>query len=428
MIRRSIPIILVLVMVAGLAMADPWRVRITDMDTAGPLGGGVGPWPIDLPWMFPNEMQSNSQTGSWSSAGGTFRYYRMWSQVHNASYTASTGALTLEYLTYVSLTGVGMPRLNGWVDNTYKYTGSVWESWWRNIWAAPNEVDYAASTDGLNYLTMPVACTLTGASNQTYGPEDVHITTDGARIMVHSDAYVHGRGMSTATNGTTLWQDIDGHDHGDAHMEWIHDPDSGPGISQYAKFNLACDGNLFMTQESYISGNGLGLVIGTNGAIGSGGPDYVWVSDPNGTDPTLLPSLMSGLGLVGLSAPNIIDGIAGFGLKTTGIGLVNGDEATTPATKFLIIYGATYDTTGVPGGAYTRAGIGRATLELTKNNADVNFDGTVNFSDLSGFSASWGKSTGDPQFIPSLDSNGDGTISFPDLSAFSVRWGKDCTY
>jgi len=55
---------------------------------------------------------------------------------------------------------------------------------------------------------------------------------------------------------------------------------------------------------------------------------------------------------------------------------------------------------------------------------DSNGDGAVNFSDLSAFSISWGKSCGDPEYWAGFDVNADCTINFSDLSYFSSCWGE----
>jgi len=55
---------------------------------------------------------------------------------------------------------------------------------------------------------------------------------------------------------------------------------------------------------------------------------------------------------------------------------------------------------------------------------DSNGDNAVNFSDLSAFSAAWGRSCGDPEYLPGFDNNDDCTINFSDLSYFSSCWGE----
>ena len=54
---------------------------------------------------------------------------------------------------------------------------------------------------------------------------------------------------------------------------------------------------------------------------------------------------------------------------------------------------------------------------------DANGDGRVDAADLALFRQSYGKSSGDPQFLPYFDSNGDGRIDITDLRALRSRLG-----
>jgi len=55
---------------------------------------------------------------------------------------------------------------------------------------------------------------------------------------------------------------------------------------------------------------------------------------------------------------------------------------------------------------------------------DYNSDNQVNFSDLSAFSAAWGRSCGDAEYLAGFDANTDCVINFSDLSYFSSCWGQ----
>jgi hypothetical protein len=65
---------------------------------------------------------------------------------------------------------------------------------------------------------------------------------------------------------------------------------------------------------------------------------------------------------------------------------------------------------------------------MTRNGGDINFDGTVDFWDLSGFSPAYGKTSGQAGYQDNLDFDNTGVIDYLDLSAFSNRYGSGCSY
>jgi hypothetical protein len=92
------------------------------------------------------------------------------------------------------------------------------------------------------------------------------------------------------------------------------------------------------------------------------------------------------------------------------------------------MYYASWDTDSSDGVTADLHGVGRAKLDLTRNKADLNYDGTVNFQDIGPFSGAYGSSSGQPLYNPDADFNGDGKVDFQDIGPLSGRYGSDCSY
>jgi hypothetical protein len=92
-----------------------------------------------------------------------------------------------------------------------------------------------------------------------------------------------------------------------------------------------------------------------------------------------------------------------------------------------MIYCARWDTDS--DAAMETGGFGFAKVELTRNKADLNFDGTVNFSDIAPFSTAYGSTSGvSANYNPDADFNSDGKVDFSDISPLSTRYGSDCSF
>jgi len=75
-------------------------------------------------------------------------------------------------------------------------------------------------------------------------------------------------------------------------------------------------------------------------------------------------------------------------------------------------------------------GLGHAKMLVTKNKADLNYDGTVNFQDIGPFSGAYGSTSGTPGSLYNADCdfNADGLVDFKDIGPLSGRYGSDCSY
>jgi hypothetical protein len=176
---------------------------------------------------------------------------------------------------------------------------------------------------------------------------------------------------------------------------------------------------------------GMGLYIGTAGQL-TGGDHYVWLADAdNANTQGIGDSLLAGLGLNGLGGPSLKNHIVGYwtGWVAKMLPLANGGQMA-PSARFALIYGAAWDTDSSGGyNGYDLEGIGRALLEVTQNNADLNYDGTVNYSDIAPFSTAYGSTSGvSPNYNAEADFNKDGEVNYKDISPLSTRYGSDCSY
>jgi hypothetical protein len=314
---------------------------------------------------------------------------------------------------------------------------------------------YSTSTDGANFATETL-CTIYGPTQVgtgVYGAS-AQRTTGGIFLMAHRNdgnnlQSMGTTGMATSTAGETIWWDIDTGDpdplvpnvyslnHGDPLVEphtwgtWYHDHNN------YISIRTACDGNEFIAKGSFteFSGQmwemGQGLAVGTAGS-GNGGDDYIWLADNNSSNTEGVgDSLLSGMGMNGLSGPSLRNHIAGWwtGWTCKLMPLKAGADEMVPATKFAMFYSAAWDTDSSGGAGYDTIGVGRSTLWLTRNKADLNYDGTVNFSDIAPFSTAYGSTSGvSGNYNPEADFNSDGVVDFSDISPLSTRYGSDCSF
>jgi hypothetical protein len=173
---------------------------------------------------------------------------------------------------------------------------------------------------------------------------------------------------------------------------------------------------------------GAGLTIGTAGQL-NGGDHYVWLSDPDSTNTSgIADSLLGGIGLNGLGGASLKTHVTGWWTGWPTMTAPLAAHETTPATKFLMLYGAAWDTDS-SGAGYDVLGYGRAKLFLTRNKADLNYDGTVNFQDIGPFSGAYGSTSGiQGNYNAEADFNIDGKVNFQDIGPLSSRYGSNCSY
>lgn len=440
--------VFVVASVAGAA-TDPWRMRVTDYDKLTPHTGGA--------WLC--EVIVDSDLGSWGSTGGTARAYWWWGGSPNSNgtgalyYTKSTGAMSFGATT---ATSIGWSGWEGGVScrNVIK-VGSVYKVWrWTGEYKG-QDIVYATATDGATF-GVPTRCTVYGptvTSTGWYGHGGER-TSGGVYMFTHRNsgaAYqsAGSQGVATSGVGETVWWDIDTGDP-DPVMGGpygFHDPIADPHTlgtyyrehPNYRSLRVACDGNLIgptglMNEYSQFGGYweaGMGLYIGTAGQL-TGGDHYVWLADAdNANTQGIGDSLLAGLGLNGLGGPSLKNHIVGYwtGWVAKMLPLANGGQMA-PSARFALIYGAAWDTDSSGGyNGYDLEGIGRALLEVTQNNADLNYDGTVNYSDIAPFSTAYGSTSGvSPNYNAEADFNKDGEVNYKDISPLSTRYGSDCSY
>jgi len=409
--------ILMMVMVVGPAVAapDPWRVVVSDYAAYGSTLPNAW-WGAPLP----------GEGGAWGPAGGAFRAYRILGRTQLMTFSRATGQISFGTWTDMSVEGIGRPlgtsAPGGGVCQVR--VGSIIKAWMNGYDYAGMEVRYCASPDGVNF-SAPSRCTIYGStitSTGIYGVGGAYLSPAGIYLISHGNSFMDGIGLCTSGLGETVWYDIDtGGAHGDSLA-----PPGGGGVNQYGNQAVACDGNLiFPRSTASHPDHGVGLAIGTAGDL-CGGDEYVWVADTNSTSTMCGPSLLSGIGLLGVSAPSLR--VAPYwqtGWLTYVMGLT--DSPTKPATQFLMLYDAVWDTDS-SGSGYDDFGGGHAILSLSRNQADFNFDGTVNFQDIGPFSGAYGSKVGEPAYNAAADFNGDGEVNFQDIGPLSGRYGTDCSY
>jgi hypothetical protein len=432
---------------SAFAAPDPWRIRVTDLDPNAPTQ------PAGTELRFYHVTREDN----FGPAGGDLQIHAgdygggpFWNVWTSANYNAATGALSYGTASAPSIEGVG----DGTVTQGLK-VGSVYKGWVRklNAWTG-HSIQYTTSSDGVNWAALTVS-TIYGPkidSTDGYGYLGAYRSTGGVYLVQHGNSFAayqmaHGKGVMTSGVGETVWYDIDtgspdatdpyncGDPIADPHTagQWYHDTEN------YGSIARVCDGNLVngtgamenhnpnWATQTY-KGRGIGLFLGTAGEL-CGGDDYVWIADPdNANTESIGDSVISAIGLSGLSGPSL----HAYMYPSTWrswyahpIGLVN--NQTDPSAAFVMLYFAAWDTDSSDGEADIM-GVGRAKLWLTRNKADLNYDGTVNFQDIGPFSGAYGSSSGQPLYNPDADFNGDGKVDFQDIGPLSGRYGSDCTY
>lgn len=454
--KRALVLMAVAIMVASVATAapDPWRIRVTDYDQSTPYL--TGDW-LGVPLI-------DSSEGSWTASGGKYRQYWWFGAiggggaVGSATYTASTGAISFGPVTSTSVEGRGIAGMR---DSVVKVGAGSYKMWRRYSTWDGREIQYATSTDGANF-SVTTDTTFYGptiTSTGTYG-HGVYVSTGGVWLSHHRNSGANyqnagSMGVATSTLGETEWYDIDTgqpdpilppvYSLGDPMIE----PHTAGGpmwdSNNYSLLNKACDGNLLSLKGSMQYNSfpgwdyekdtrGMGLSIGTGGEL-AGGDHYVWLADVNNSNTQGVGnSLLSGIGRDGLGGPSLraseLQGQwwTGWPGYTIPIGKSANNQA---ATRFLMIYDAMWDTDSSGDGitTYDVYGTGRAKLLLTRNKADLNYDGTVSASDIGPFSGAYGSTSGlNSTYNPDADMNASGKVDASDIGPFSGRYGSDCSY
>jgi len=431
--------------------SDAWKIKVTDLDPNAPYSTN-GMWGTAL----------DSNLGGWGAGGGFFRaYYRDGALGYGTtvcSYDANTGSLDF---------GVATAQACSWEAWGYKAMnqvvkdGSVYKGWMRFSSWDGHELQYATSTDGANF-GLRTFCTIYGATDTatgTYGFPGMSKTSSGVWFSFHRNSgagYQNSGSVGTMTSGdgTTEWFDTDTgypdsivspYSFGDPFTD-PHNP-GGPmnDCDNEGSVAKACDGNLFMIKGTFPSywpgnpypysgtgfyaGNGLMMGIGTTGDL-CGGDNYVYLADADSTNTIGVGnSLLSAIGNPGLSGPSlrarVKDGWRGF---TPNVLPLNADRLAA-SSKFVMFYRAAWDTDSSSNGDYNDVlGTGRAKLFITKNKADLNYDGTVSAQDIAPFSAAYNTSVGQPAFNADCDFNNDGKVNAQDIAPFSARYGAGCSY
>jgi len=275
-------------------------------------------------------------------------------------------------------------------------------------------------------------------------------------------------GTMTSGDGTTIWYDTDtGYADpiiqgpywgtGTGGFDPIADPHTaGQPFMDSDNFGhaiKACDGNLMSFLGTFpmgyfyqngvdvcagvypweglggFGGNGTNLVIGTTGEL-CGGDNYAWLADGDSTNTSGIGnSLLSAIGNPGLSGPSLRGRFWGAWAGYIHSALPLASSMTAPTTKAALFYEAMWDTDSSHGGdGYLTFGTGRAKFFMTKNKADLNYDGTVSAQDIAPFSAAYNSSVGQPAFNADCDFNGDGKVNAQDIAPFSARYGAGCSY
>jgi len=409
--------ILVMVLMIGVAMAapDPWRVVVSDYAAYGPTLPDAW-WASPLP----------GEGGAWSGAGGSFRAYRIFGRTQLMTFSRATGQISFGTWVDMSVEGIGRPAgtstPGGGVCQVR--TGSIIKALMNGYDYTGMEVRYTSSIDGINFAAV-TRCTIYGStitSTGIYGVGGAYLSASGAYLMNHSNSYNDSIGLATSGLGETVWYDIDtGGLRGDPLA-----PPGGGGVTQYGNQARACDGNLIFPRSTCAPVDwGLGLAIGAAGEL-CGGDDYVWVADTTSASTVCGPSLLSGIGLLGLSGPSTRvapNWVTGWPSYVMGLA----PSPTDTPTAFLLLYDAVWDTDS-SGAGYDAFGGGHAVLLLSRNKADFNLDGTVNFQDIGPFSGAYGSKVGEPAYSAAADFNGDGEVNFQDIGPLSGRYGTDCSY
>jgi len=355
--KRALVLMAAAVLVASVAMAapDPWRVKVVDYD---PLA------PHTLAWY--GDAILDSSVGSWNASGGLFRIFYGGSRV--ASYNATTGALAI---------GTNTPA-NAPIGNIVVVTpGSAYKKWdWEGVNYNGHDIWYRTSTDGITW-SDPTENTIYGPVDQATGAygHNPYVSTGGVYLAQHRDSgagyqNAGGKGVSTTGVGETEWWDIDTQPpsmgypcvYGENKGDPIAEPHSGVFYYQdsnnYGRVTMFCDGNLGTTQgvmNEYtvaggyptITAKGGGLNVGTAGEF-CGGDHYIWLSDPDNSDTGVgvQSSLLSAIGLDGLSGPSLRTDLQTWwtGWKTKTLPIGTGAAMNKPASQFLLLYSAAYDT------------------------------------------------------------------------------------
>jgi hypothetical protein len=434
--KRTFVLTVMLMAVAALALGvpDPWRIKVSDLDPNGPVSNGF----------IGASVRENFGTN-----GGTIRQYYWNAEVTLAdntktdkvsinSFNASTGAISFGTLTGVTIDTANPPFEGLGLKNVIK-VGSIYKAWkWIDGYTGQC-IRYTTSGDGANFA-IPTRTTIYGScsiSTGVYGFSAMIKNTPGdLYVGLHNCDNKGAKGVMTSGVGETIWWDIDTGHEGDTYG-WRGDPLDQDGyhftIRQENQAAVGCTGDLFSLQngfpdESPWMGEGLGMIISTAG-FGAGGDHYIWLADTdNNNTRGIGDSLLSGIGFDGLSGPSLRCSGPGAWMSWNGsaLGLVDGDHAT-PANKFVLLYAASWDTNS--DATKDLDGEGRAYLWLTRNKADLNFDGTVNFSDIAPFSTAYGSTSGvSANYNPDADFNSDGKVDFSDISPLSTRYGSDCSF
>lgn len=435
----------IVVAAAGSALGaqDPWRVRVTDWDPYEPY--------VDQGWVY--ELMIDDSVGSWGKTGGVFRMYHgfgaNWPTTGAASFDAATGALSFGAVTTTSI-GVWGRRA---VTNALK-VDDIYKCWNRSYAFHGQEYLYSVSADGVNF-SVATTCTVYGSTITNTGMAGLgpYRSASGVYVALHGNSLSNAQGagsqgIATSGAGETVWYDIDtlpadsvlsagyggvGDPICDPHTQGS--ADGYKQLNDYQRLNRACDGNLFALKSVYnaedacgpVFDMGLGLVIGTAGEL-CGGDHYVWLSDPDSQNTAgISASLLSGIGLPGQSGPSLRTHLAYWQIGWPGKSLPLKPNLTDPATQFIVLYNAGWDTDS-SGFGYGMIGIGRAKLLMTRNKSDLNYDGTVNLVDVAIISGSYGYSSGHSGYNADADLNGDGRVDFNDATMLSARYGTDCSF
>jgi len=433
---------LAVVVGTGFAAQDPWRVRITDLDPYGPF--------VNQGWVY--ELMIDDTVGKWGARGGVFRMYHgfgaNWPTTGVVSFDAATGAVSFGTVTTTSIGGWGRRA----VTNALK-VGGIYKCWNRSYAMHGQEYLYSVSADGVNF-SVPTGCTVYGSTVTNTGMAGLgpYRSTSGVYIALHGNSLSNAQGagsqgIATSGVGETVWYDIDtlpadpvlsvpygGVGDPIAEPHTIGELHGYKQLNDYQRLNRACDGNLFALKSVYnaeadcgaVFDMGLGLVIGTAGEL-CGGDHYVWLSDPDSLNTTgIAPSLLSGIGLPGQSGPSLRTHLAYWQIGWPGKSLPLKPALNEPATQFVVFYNAGWDTDS-SGAGYDLIGIGRAKLLMTRNKGDLNYDGTVDFTDVAILSGSFGRSSGQSGYNAEADLNRDGRVDFLDAGILSSRYGTDCS-
>ena len=433
--RSAIVLAAILALAVGMALGapDPWRIRVSDLDPNTF-------YHASYPGFY--HLSAAVAESGWGASGGLFRHWEgAWWNPNTgvSSYNAATGAIS--WGTATSCTTEGWDKYQRPVWRALK-VGSVYKKWQWSREYTGRDILYSTSTDGANF-SVPTRCTIYGSavtSTGTYSFAAAYRSAGGTYLIAHANsggASAHDCfGLATSGEGETVWYDID---TGNVAGDPIEDPDGTYGVGSYytpmgnpggSNFIRLCDGNLGLLvtgKETFVDnwGWGVGLTIGTGGEL-AGGDHYTWISDPNSTSTALQNSLLSAINLPGLSGPSLRCKGTGGSRDWIAATLALKPNQTDPATQFATFYYAFWDTNS--DGTQDSEGIGRAKLLMTRNKADLNFDGTVSFSDVSLFSGSFGSSSGQPGYNPDADLNKDGKVDFLDAAQLSGRYGSDCSY